>query len=91
MAARHVEYRARGGPFRYRAGNCGCAGARRRCHGCSLLLIALLQRVIHARVEIGGISVASIDRGLLVLVAMERGDDSAQVDRMLERILTYRV
>lgn len=54
-------------------------------------MIALLQRVIHARVEIGGISAASIDRGLLVLVAVERGDDSAQVDRMLERILTYRV
>ncbi|HEX2243574.1 MAG TPA: D-aminoacyl-tRNA deacylase, partial [Gammaproteobacteria bacterium] len=54
-------------------------------------MIALLQRVIHARVEIGGISVASIDRGLLVLVAVERGDDSAQVDRMLERIFTYRV
>ncbi len=54
-------------------------------------MIALLQRVSHARVEIRGASIASIDQGLLVLVAVERGDDKAQVDRMLERILTYRM
>lgn len=54
-------------------------------------MIALLQRVSHARVEIGGTRIASIGGGLLVLVAVERGDDVPQVDRMLERILTYRV
>jgi D-tyrosyl-tRNA(Tyr) deacylase len=55
------------------------------------VMIALLQRVSRARVEIAGRSVGEIERGLLVLVCAERGDTDAQADRLLDRLLAYRV
>lgn len=54
-------------------------------------MIGLLQRVAKASVEVGGASVGSIGPGLLVLVCAERGDSEAQADRLLERVLGYRV
>ena len=54
-------------------------------------MIGLLQRVSHARVDVGGVTVGAIDRGLLVLVCAERGDTPAEADRLLERLLNYRV
>lgn len=54
-------------------------------------MIGLLQRVSAARVEIDGETVGAIAAGLLVLVGIERGDGEAQADRLLERLLGYRV
>lgn len=54
-------------------------------------MIGLLQRVGAASVEVEGETVAEIGRGLLVLVGVERGDTEAQAERLLERILGYRV
>lgn len=54
-------------------------------------MIGLLQRVSEARVTVAGEVVGAIGRGLLVLVGMERGDGEAQAERLLERILAYRV
>jgi len=54
-------------------------------------MIGLLQRVSDARVEVDGRVVGAIGTGLLVLVGVERGDREAQADRLLERLLTYRV
>lgn len=54
-------------------------------------MIALLQRVTQASVSIEGAEVASIGRGLLVLVGVEKGDKGDQADRLLERILAYRI
>ncbi|TVR63462.1 MAG: D-tyrosyl-tRNA(Tyr) deacylase [Candidatus Competibacteraceae bacterium] len=54
-------------------------------------MIGLLQRVSMARVEVGGDTVGEIGPGLLVLVGVERGDAEAQADRLLERLLGYRV
>ncbi|MEW6646789.1 MAG: D-aminoacyl-tRNA deacylase [Pseudomonadota bacterium] len=54
-------------------------------------MIGLLQRVSEARVSVAGEVVGTIGRGLLVLVGVERGDGEAQAERLLERILTYRV
>lgn len=54
-------------------------------------MIGLLQRVSRAQVDIEGRTVGSIGRGLLVLVGVERGDGEAQADRLLERLLGYRV
>lgn len=54
-------------------------------------MIGLLQRVTQARVEVAGEPVGEIDRGLLVLVGVEKGDDQARADRLLERLLGYRV
>jgi D-tyrosyl-tRNA(Tyr) deacylase len=54
-------------------------------------MIALIQRVESARVEVDEQIVGAIDAGLLALVAIEPGDGEAQVGRMLERLLGYRI
>jgi len=54
-------------------------------------MIGLLQRVTGAQVVVAGETVGRIGRGLLVLVGVERGDGEPQADRLLERLLGYRV
>ncbi|MEO7014153.1 MAG: D-aminoacyl-tRNA deacylase [Dokdonella sp.] len=54
-------------------------------------MIALIQRVSVASVEVDDEIIGQIGAGLLALVAIERGDAEAQVRRLLERILGYRV
>ena len=54
-------------------------------------MIGLLQRVCEARVEVGSQVIAQIGPGLLVLVGVERGDAKAQAERLLERLVSYRV
>jgi len=54
-------------------------------------MIGLLQRVSAAHVDVGAECVGRIGRGLLVLVGVERGDAPAQADRLLDRLLGYRV
>ncbi|MFP5339518.1 MAG: D-aminoacyl-tRNA deacylase [Gammaproteobacteria bacterium] len=51
----------------------------------------LIQRVRHARVEVAGEIVGAIDQGLLVLVGVEREDDQARADKLLHKLLNYRV
>lgn len=51
----------------------------------------LLQRVSQARVEVGGETVGEIQRGLLLLVGIERHDSVELVDRMTDKVLAYRV
>ncbi|AZZ43691.1 D-tyrosyl-tRNA(Tyr) deacylase [Pseudomonadaceae bacterium SI-3] len=52
---------------------------------------ALIQRVRQARVEVAGEVIGSIDQGLLVLVGVEREDDRARADKLLHKLLRYRV
>ncbi len=54
-------------------------------------MIGLLQRVSGASVEVAGKSVGSIDAGLLVFIGIERGDGDAAAERLLERLLGYRM
>ena len=54
-------------------------------------MIGLVQRVSEASVVIEGEPVAIIGKGLLVLVGVEKGDSEKQADRLLERLLGYRV
>lgn len=54
-------------------------------------MIGLLQRVTQARVEIADSLVGEVSKGLLVLLGVERGDTEKQADRLLERLLGYRV
>ena len=54
-------------------------------------MIGLLQRVQQAQVDIGAKRVASIGAGLLVLVGVQHDDNEATADRLLERLLGYRV
>ena len=51
----------------------------------------LLQRVSQARVEVAGEVVGAIDQGLLVLVGVQPQDDQASADRLLHKLLNYRV
>lgn len=54
-------------------------------------MIALIQRVKYARVEVNEQVVGAIDNGLLVLLGVEREDDESKAARLCERVLNYRV
>jgi D-tyrosyl-tRNA(Tyr) deacylase len=54
-------------------------------------MIAMIQRVQQAHVEIEGVVFGSIGRGVLALVGVERYDTDAQAERLLKRILGYRI
>jgi D-aminoacyl-tRNA deacylase len=54
-------------------------------------LIGLLQRVSRAQVEVSGKTVGSIGPGLLVLVGVRPSDDEGSAQRLLDRLLQYRV
>ena len=54
-------------------------------------MIGLIQRAKRGAVMIDGRTVASIETGLVVLVGVEKGDDERKADRLLERLLGYRV
>ncbi len=52
---------------------------------------ALIQRVSRASVRVDDQTIGDIDQGLLVFLAVQHGDDQRQADRLLEKILNYRV
>ncbi|MFY0992757.1 D-aminoacyl-tRNA deacylase [Halomonas sp. C05BenzN] len=52
---------------------------------------ALIQRVRRASVEVEGREVGAIGQGLLALVGVEKGDDEAAADRLVHKLLHYRV
>ncbi|HUS25214.1 MAG TPA: D-aminoacyl-tRNA deacylase [Candidatus Binatia bacterium] len=54
-------------------------------------MIGLLQRVSRASVLVDGRAAGEIGRGLLVLVGVQPGDGEPQAERLLERLLGYRV
>lgn len=54
-------------------------------------MIGLIQRVSRASVSTGERRLGEIGRGTLALIGVRRGDDRAAADRLLERLLTYRI
>lgn len=54
-------------------------------------MIGFLQRVGSAAVHVDGVCVGEIDHGLLVLVGIVRDDGPAEAQRLLQRLLGYRV
>jgi D-aminoacyl-tRNA deacylase len=54
-------------------------------------MIALIQRVKRADVRVGERVTGAIDAGLLALVCAERGDNEAAADKLLAKMLGYRV
>jgi D-tyrosyl-tRNA(Tyr) deacylase len=54
-------------------------------------MIGLLQRVSAAHVTVDGERIAAIGRGLIVLVGVEHGDSEREAERLVERLLGYRV
>src|SRR5260370_37328165 len=66
-----------------------CHNKRWNPHGCPM--IALIQRVARADVQVDSQTVGAIGRGTLALIGVRRGDDTLAADRLLERLLTYRI
>ena len=54
-------------------------------------MIALLQRVSSASVDVNGQTIASIKHGLLVLLGVEKGDTDEVAQRLIDKLLKYRV
>lgn len=54
-------------------------------------MIAVLQRVRQARVEIAGAVVGQIEQGLLLLVCAEQGDTAKEADKLLAKVLKLRI
>ena len=54
-------------------------------------MIALIQRVSQAAVHVNGEVAGEIGPGILALIAVQRGDSERQADRLLQRLLAYRI
>ena len=52
---------------------------------------AVIQRVLRASVEVDGVAVASIQRGLLTLVGVDRSDDEVSASSLIEKISKLRI
>ncbi len=51
----------------------------------------LIQRVQHASVVVGVETVGEIGQGILLLLGVEKEDDTAQADKLLDKVLRYRI
>lgn len=56
-----------------------------------LIMKALIQRVSEASVNVAGETISAIDQGLVVLLGVEKGDSSADVDKLLHKVSHYRI
>lgn len=54
-------------------------------------MIALIQRVSHAQVVVDDLVIGKIDQGILALIGIEKNDTEANANRLLTRILGYRI
>ena len=54
-------------------------------------MIALLQRVLEASVVVEGEKIAAIEKGILALIGVEKNDTEKQAERLLQRVLGYRI
>lgn len=54
-------------------------------------MIALLQRVQFASVEVDGQVISRIQRGILAFIGVEKNDTEARADRLLDRMMGYRI
>ena len=54
-------------------------------------MIALIQRVSKAAVAVDERLVGEIGSGILALIGFERGDETEQIEKLLTRLLTYRI
>lgn len=54
-------------------------------------MIGLIQRVSRAQVDVAGETVGQIERGILLLLGVEKEDTQAHADKLLHRVLNYRI
>ncbi|MEO8402560.1 MAG: D-aminoacyl-tRNA deacylase [Gammaproteobacteria bacterium] len=52
---------------------------------------ALIQRVTYAKVEVNQNTIGEIPQGILALIGIEKNDGKKEVERLVERLLTYRI
>ncbi len=51
----------------------------------------LIQRVNHANVRVNGAEIGSIQRGILLLLGVDKEDDPAKAEKLLHKVLNYRI
>jgi D-tyrosyl-tRNA(Tyr) deacylase len=54
-------------------------------------VIALIQRVREARVQVAGLTIGAIHRGILALIGVEKSDTEREAERLAERVIGYRI
>lgn len=54
-------------------------------------MIALLQRVSHGAVYVGGVAVGQIGQGLVVFLGVQQGDTEEQAEKLAQRVVNYRI
>lgn len=54
-------------------------------------MIALIQRVTDAKVKVDGQIIGQINAGILALIGVEIADSKANAERLVERLLGYRI
>ena len=54
-------------------------------------MIALIQRVTHAEVEVDSINIGSINEGILLLLGVEKADTEKNADDLLRKVINYRI
>ena len=54
-------------------------------------MIGLIQRVTHASVSVDNAVCGEIEQGIMLLLGIQRDDDQRHADRLLEKILNYRI
>ena len=54
-------------------------------------MIGLIQRVTQAQVSVAGQVIGEIQQGIMALVCVERGDEEPQAQRLMDRVMGYRV
>lgn len=54
-------------------------------------MIGLLQRVTQSKVEVGGKVIGEVDQGLMVLIGVQKKDDKSSANKLLQKLLKYRV
>ena len=54
-------------------------------------MITIIQRVTQAKVTVNSIDIGVINQGIMALLAVEKTDTAKQAERLLERILNYRI
>lgn len=52
---------------------------------------ALLQRVAYASVTVNGQELGAIDKGILVLLGVEKGDTQESCRRLADKVMNYRI
>lgn len=54
-------------------------------------MLGLIQRVSNAKVDVGGETVGEINQGILLLLGVEREDTEGAADKLLRKVLNYRI